>query len=46
MVFKKYDDSFEFCYNQKENKEIRLMLLKKIEKKNYNKKKGNKIIKE
>ncbi len=29
LMIKKYNDSFEFCYNQKKNKEIKIMILKK-----------------
>ncbi len=32
---KKYNDSFEFCYNQKKNKKIRLMILEKYRIKYY-----------
>ncbi len=35
MIEKKYNDSFEFCYNQKKNKKTKLILLKKIEKKYF-----------
>jgi hypothetical protein len=37
MIKKQYGDNFEFCYNQKKNKKIKLMIYI------YNKKKGMKL---